>query len=120
MTTGSAWEGLVTCMELLSTWWLVITVQTSQWAPIAAVPWNEGLEMYCSLEEDGQPRHFMSLGFQVEQPEISKKPKRGLANLTTTPGKSTQPVLCAEMGLVPASRLVISCSILPVVLVKQN
>lgn len=34
---------------------LVVPVQISQWAPTAAIPWNEGPEMYCSLEEDGQP-----------------------------------------------------------------
>lgn len=54
MTTRSAWEGLVTCMEMLSTV-LVVPVQISQWAPIYTIPWNEGPEMYCSLEEDGQP-----------------------------------------------------------------
>lgn len=54
MATQSAWEGLVTCMVMLNTQLLVVTVQTSQRAPIDAVPWNEGPEMYCSLEEDGQ------------------------------------------------------------------
>lgn len=54
MATQSAWEGLVTCMVMLNTQWLVVTGRTSQRAPTAAIPWNEGPEMYRSLEEDGQ------------------------------------------------------------------